>query len=151
MTKSTSSVVLNRPRPKRTEPSASSSGKPRAWRTWEGESVAEAQADPDQEVAGIDPEESHRMAALATRRVPRLKEAATLAQQEEGAALARFGSVQAVEELLEIDLDEREAVHAARSGAKRACMNSKWSRRGFPFGSRMPLRCQEKRRHCRSR
>lgn len=40
-----------------------------------GPLTAEAQADPDQEVAGIDPDESHRMAALATRRVPRLKEA----------------------------------------------------------------------------
>lgn len=40
-----------------------------------GPLTAEAQADPDQEVAGIGPEESHRMAELATRRVPRLKEA----------------------------------------------------------------------------
>ena len=40
-----------------------------------GPLTAEAEADPNQEVAGIDPEESHRMAALATRRVPRLKDA----------------------------------------------------------------------------
>jgi len=40
-----------------------------------GPLTAEAETDPDQEVAGLDPEESHRMAALATRRVPRLKDA----------------------------------------------------------------------------
>jgi sarcosine oxidase subunit beta len=40
-----------------------------------GPLTAERQADPDQEVAGIDPEESHRMADLATRRVPRLRDA----------------------------------------------------------------------------
>ncbi len=40
-----------------------------------GPLTAEPEADPTQEVAGIDPEESHRMAALATRRVPRLRDA----------------------------------------------------------------------------
>lgn len=40
-----------------------------------GPLTAEPRADPNQEVAGIDPEESHRMAALATRRVPRLRDA----------------------------------------------------------------------------
>jgi glycine/D-amino acid oxidase-like deaminating enzyme len=40
-----------------------------------GPLTAEPEADPDREVGGIDPEESHQMAALATRRVPRLKEA----------------------------------------------------------------------------
>ncbi|MGA8923924.1 MAG: FAD-binding oxidoreductase [Candidatus Dormiibacterota bacterium] len=40
-----------------------------------GPLTAEPPADPDREVAGIEPEESHRMAALATRRVPRLKDA----------------------------------------------------------------------------
>ena len=40
-----------------------------------GPLTAEAEADPHQEVGGITPEESHRMAALATRRVPRLKDA----------------------------------------------------------------------------
>jgi glycine/D-amino acid oxidase-like deaminating enzyme len=42
-----------------------------------GPLTAEPEADPNQEVAGIDPEESHRMAAMATRRVPRLKDAAS--------------------------------------------------------------------------
>jgi sarcosine oxidase subunit beta len=40
-----------------------------------GPLTAEPQADPHQAVTGIDPEESHRMAAVATRRVPRLKDA----------------------------------------------------------------------------
>ncbi len=40
-----------------------------------GPLTAEPEVDPNQEVAGIDPEESHRMAALATRRVPPLKDA----------------------------------------------------------------------------
>ncbi|HSP08288.1 MAG TPA: FAD-binding oxidoreductase [Candidatus Dormibacteraeota bacterium] len=40
-----------------------------------GPLTAEAEADPDQEVAGIDAGETHRMAELATRRVPRLKDA----------------------------------------------------------------------------
>jgi glycine/D-amino acid oxidase-like deaminating enzyme len=40
-----------------------------------GPLTAEAEADPDQEVRGLDPEESRHMAILATRRVPRLKDA----------------------------------------------------------------------------
>src|SRR5579864_7935850 len=40
-----------------------------------GPLTAEPEADPNLVVAGIDPEESHRMADLATRRVPRLKDA----------------------------------------------------------------------------
>ena len=40
-----------------------------------GPLTPEPQADPDEEVLGITAEESHHMAALATRRIPRLKDA----------------------------------------------------------------------------
>jgi glycine/D-amino acid oxidase-like deaminating enzyme len=40
-----------------------------------GPLTPEAEADPDDEVRGIDPEESRHMATVATRRIPRLKDA----------------------------------------------------------------------------
>jgi len=47
-TDSTSAAVLQRPRVKQSEPSASSGVQPMARSTWEAVWVSEAQADPDQ-------------------------------------------------------------------------------------------------------